>query len=295
MATVGTQVDAPNSSARRFLAMIAFEHSVFSLPFAFLAVWFAASGSPSGAQVIWVTVAMVAARTVAMAVNRIVDRALDARNPRTAQRELVTGAVSLQTAWIGTAVGLAAFVAAASALEPIVRPLIPVALIPLIGYPYLKRVTWACHLGLGLAQAVAPVGAWLAVSGQWSLTAVFLGLAVGSWIAGFDLIYSTQDVDSDRANGIHSIPADFSIAVALRLAQVLHAVTIVLLVLVGLRLDLGWLWWLAVAGAAGGLAYEHSLVSPTDLRRVGRAFFTVNGYIGVAVGLLGIAASVIAG
>ncbi|HUH07791.1 MAG TPA: 4-hydroxybenzoate octaprenyltransferase [Egibacteraceae bacterium] len=291
MTTVSKAARRPR--ARAFLDMIAFEHSVFSLPFAYLAIWFAAGGAPTAAQVGWVTLAMVSARTVAMAANRIIDRRLDATNPRTATRELVTGAVSVRAAIGGAAAALAAFVLAAFQLEPIVRPLIPVALIPLIGYPYLKRFTWACHFGLGLAQAIAPVGAWLAVSGEWSLAGIALGLAVGVWVTGFDLIYATQDVAHDRASGIHSIPADFSVPIALRLSAALHVATVALLGAVGFLLGLGALWWLAVAVAAGALTYEHTLVAPDDLSRVNRAFFTVNGWIGVLVGALGITESIL--
>ncbi|MDP8927392.1 MAG: putative 4-hydroxybenzoate polyprenyltransferase, partial [Actinomycetota bacterium] len=268
--------------------MIAFEHSVFALPFALLAVWAATDGRPVAGDVGWVVVAMVAARTFAMATNRIVDRELDALNPRTAKRELVTGAVTPGTAWTGTLASLATFVVAVSQLHPIVWPLAPIALAALALYPYLKRWTWACHFGLGLAQSIAPVGAWLAVSGEWSAAAVTLGLAVGLWMAGFDLIYATQDMAVDRRLGVHSIPADFSAAAALSLARVLHAGTVGLWVVFGVLDGRGPLWWAAAAGGALMLAYEHRLVQPDDLSRVDRAFFTVNGWVAIGIGLLGI-------
>ncbi len=274
--------------AGRFLSMIAFEHSVFALPFALLAVWAATDGRPTAGDVGWVIVAMIAARTFAMATNRIVDRELDALNPRTAERELVTGVVTLRTAGTGTLVSLAAFVLAVSQLHPIVWPLAPVALALLALYPYLKRWTWACHFGLGLAQAVAPVGAWLAVSGEWSAAAVALGLSVGLWMTGFDLIYATQDVSVDRSMGVHSIPADFSVSAALVLARALHVATVGLWFVFGFLDGRGPLWWLAVAGGALMLAYEHHLVHPDDLSRVNRAFFTVNGWVAIAVGLFGL-------
>ncbi|MFN2557155.1 MAG: UbiA-like polyprenyltransferase [Nitriliruptorales bacterium] len=267
--------------------MIAFEHSVFALPFALLAVWAATDGRPAPSDVVWVIVAMISARTFAMATNRIVDRELDALNPRTAERELVTGAVTLRTAGTGTLVSLAVFALAVSQLHPIVWPLAPLALALLALYPYLKRWTWACHFGLGLAQAVAPVGAWLAVSGDWSAAALALGLSVGLWMAGFDLIYATQDAGVDRGIGIHSIPGDFSVSAALALARVLHLGTVGLWLVFGLLDGRGPLWWLAAAGGAMMLAYEHHLVQPDDLSRVNRAFFTVNGWVAVAVGLLG--------
>lgn len=278
----------PRTAAGRFLRMIAFEHSVFALPFALLAVWAASGGTPAVSDVAWIVVAMVAARTFAMAVNRIVDRGLDARNPRTAGRELVTGAVSLATARVGTLVSLAVFGGAVSRLEPLTWPLAPVALALLAVYPYWKRWTWACHFGLGLAQAAAPVGAWIAVTGTWSWTAVLLGLAVGTWMAGFDLIYSIQDVDADRATGVHSVPADFSIATALALSRALHVGTVGLWVAFGVAGGLGALWWVATAAGAAMLAYEQSLVSPDDVSRVDRAFFAVNGWVALGVGAVGI-------
>ncbi|MDP8960991.1 MAG: putative 4-hydroxybenzoate polyprenyltransferase [Actinomycetota bacterium] len=278
----------PRLAAGRFLSMIAFEHSVFALPFALLAVWAATDGRPAAGDVGWVVVAMIAARTFAMATNRIVDREFDALNPRTAKRELVTGAVTLGTAWTGTLLSVAAFVVAVSQLHPIVWPLAPIALAALALYPYLKRWTWACHFGLGLAQSVAPVGAWLAVSGEWSAAAVALGLSVGLWMAGFDLIYATQDVAVDRRLGVHSIPADFSVSAALTLARVVHVGTVGLWVAFGLLDGRGPLWWGAAAGGALMLAYEHHLVQPDDLSRVDRAFFTVNGWVAIGVGLLGI-------
>lgn len=277
----------PRLAAGRFLSMIAFEHSVFALPFALLAVWAATDGRPAAGAVGWIVVAMISARTFAMAANRIVDRELDALNPRTAQRELVTGAVTPGTAWTGTLVSLATFVVAVSQLHPIVWPLAPIALAVLALYPYLKRWTWACHFGLGLAQCIAPVGAWLAVSGEWSTSALALGLSVGLWMAGFDLIYATQDLDVDRRLGVHSIPADYSVAAALVLARVLHVGTVGMWLLFGVLDGRGPVWWAATAGGALMLAYEHHLVQPEDLSRVGRAFFTVNGWVAIAVGLLG--------
>jgi 4-hydroxybenzoate polyprenyltransferase len=274
--------------------MIAFEHSVFALPFALLAVWSATDGAPPVAGTLWVIVAMVAARTFAMAINRIVDRHLDANNPRTAQRELVTGALTTRAAWGGVTVSVAVFAVALSQLDPITWPLAPIALAALAIYPYWKRWTWAAHFGLGFAQAIAPVGAWLAITGELTLAAVLLGLAVGAWMAGFDLIYATQDVESDRVEGVHSFPADFTIAGALTLSRVMHVTTVALWVAFGLAAELGALWWTAVAIGAAMLAYEQSLVRPDDLTRVNRAFFTVNGYVAIVIGALGIADTIIA-
>jgi len=275
--------------------MIAFEHSVFALPFALLALWDAAGGSPLARDVLWVVVAMVAARTFAMAVNRLADREFDAANPRTAQRELVTGAVSGGHAWTGTALSLVVFAGAVSQLEPITRPLAPIALAALAVYPYWKRWTWACHFGLGFAQAIAPVGAWIAVTGSLAPEPILLGLAVGLWMAGFDLVYATQDVQADRANGVHSVPADFSVVAALRLARALHLGTVALWLAYGVTTGAGPLWWVAVAGGAAMLVYEHALVSADDLSRVDRAFFTVNGWVALAVGLVGVADTIVTG
>lgn len=275
--------------------MIAFEHSVFALPFALLALWDASNGRPDLADVVSVIVAMVSARTFAMAVNRIVDRELDAANPRTAQRELVTGAVSVQTAWAGTAVSLVVFAGAVSQLEPITWPLSPIALAALAVYPYWKRFTWACHFGLGFAQAIAPVGAWIAVTGSFALEPILLGLAVGLWMAGFDLIYATQDVEADRWNGVHSFPADFSVPSALTLARILHVGTVGLWIAYGVATGAGPLWWVATVGGAAMLGYEHSLVRADDLSKVDRAFFTVNGWVAMAVGLTGVVDTIVRG
>ncbi len=205
------------------------EHSVFALPFAYLAALYAGfsvTGSVHWRAIILVTIAMVSARTFAMAVNRIVDRALDARNPRTARRELVTGTVSVRTAAVGSAVALAIFLTSAALLSWLCLALAPIALVLFVIYPYGKRFTWLCHALLGLAQAVGPIGAWIGVTGHWSWTPVLLGLAVGLWIGGFDLIYALQDIDSDRAEGVYSLPARFGPVVALRTAAVTHVVTL---------------------------------------------------------------------
>jgi 4-hydroxybenzoate polyprenyltransferase len=236
-----------------------------------------------------VTVAMVAARTFAMAFNRIVDRELDARNPRTAGRELVTGAVAVRTAVVGSVVALIVFLAAAALLSPLCLVLAPIALALLAVYPYGKRFTWLCHGILGLAQAVGPVGAWIAVTDSWSWDAVLLGLAVGLWIGGFDLIYALQDLDNDRAGGVYSLPARFGPAVALRVSQASHVVTLALFVAYGIGIGAGVLWFLGVAVVAAAFAYEHSIVAPDDLSRVNRAFFTTNGFVGIALFVFGLA------
>lgn len=275
---------------RAFLRLVAIEHSVFALPFAYVAALTAMwreDRSVHWRELLLVTVAMVGARTFAMAANRIIDRHIDAQNPRTAQRELVTGAVSLRTAWVGAVLALAVFLGAAALLNRLALALAPLAVVPLVLYPYAKRVTWAPHAVLALAQAVAPTGAWIAVTGQWSWTAVVLGLAVGTWIGGFDIIYALQDYAVDRRIGVRSLPARFGPRVALRCSRAAHGVTVALLLGFGALAGLGGVWYAGTLATAVALGYEQSLVRPDDLSRVNRAFFTVNGFVGI--GLFGFA------
>jgi 4-hydroxybenzoate polyprenyltransferase len=276
---------AAPGGVRGFLRLVAIEHSVFALPFAYIAALTAMRHEVHWYDLALVTVAMVAARTFAMAANRVIDRELDARNPRTASRELVTGALPVRTATTGMAVALAVFLAAAAALNPLCLALAPVALVPLTLYPYAKRYTWLCHYVLGLAQAIAPVGAWVAVTGTFrgSAPAIWLGLAVGTWIAGFDLVYACQDIESDRREGVHSLPARFGARAALATSVATHVGTVALLVTYGVSAHLGALWWTGVAATTIALAYEHAIVSPADLSRVNRAFFTVNGWVGIGL------------
>ncbi|SOD66544.1 4-hydroxybenzoate polyprenyltransferase [Streptomyces zhaozhouensis] len=271
---------------RAFLRLVMIEHSVFALPFAYIAALTAMYLDDE--KVDWptlglVTVAMVGLRTFAMAANRVIDREIDARNPRTAHRELVTGAVSVRTAWVGSAVALAFFLGAAALLNPLCLALAPLAVVPMVVYPYGKRFTDFPHAILGLAQAMGPVGGWLAVTGSWSWDAVLLGAAVGLWIGGFDLIYACQDVDSDRDGGVRSVPARFGVAGALLGARLSHLVTLILFAWYALATDGGPLLWTGLAVVAGAFAYEHSIVGPGDLSRVNRAFFTVNGFVGIAL------------
>jgi 4-hydroxybenzoate polyprenyltransferase len=218
-----------------------------------------------------------------MAVNRIVDRELDARNPRTASRELVTGAVSVRTAVVGSGVALAVFLVAAGLLNGLCLALSPIALGLLILYPYGKRFTWFCHGILGLAQACAPLGAWIAVTGHWSWAATALGLGVGLWIGGFDLIYALQDMAHDRAEGVHSLPARFGPRVALHVSSGAHVLTFAVFVVYGLAQNLGPLWYVGLAVVAVLFAYEHSIVGPNDWSRLNRAFFTANGVVGIVL------------
>lgn len=274
------------SRVRAFLRLVVIEHSVFALPFAYvaaLAACFAVSGSVHWRDLLLITIAMVAARTVAMAANRVIDREIDARNPRTENRELVTGAVSVRTAVVGTVVALAVFLAAAAALSWLCLLLAPLAVVPLIVYPYGKRFTNFPHVILGVAQAVAPVGAWIAVTGEWSWAAVVLGLAVGSWIGGFDLIYACQDAEVDRRIGVGSVPGRYGVRAALTASAVVHVATFGLFALFGVLENFGAWWWVGLALTAAAFWYEHAIVSPGDLSRVNRAFLTANGFVGVAL------------
>ncbi|MGW0551867.1 menaquinone biosynthesis prenyltransferase MqnP [Streptomyces altiplanensis] len=271
---------------KAFLRLVMIEHSVFALPFAYIAAltaMFQLDRNIHWGKLLLVTVAMVGLRTFAMACNRIIDRELDARNPRTANRELVTGAVSVRSAWTGALVAVVVFLGAAAALNPLCLALAPVAVVPMVVYPYGKRFTHFPHAILGLAQAMGPVGAWLAITGEWSWDAVILGLAVGIWIGGFDLIFGSQDVQADRAHGVKSVPARFGVPAALYGARACHAVTTVLLVWYALATDAGAFFWAGLVIVTAAFFYEHTIVKPHDLSRLNRAFFTTNGFIGIAL------------
>ena len=277
---------AERSRVRKFLSLVMIEHSVFALPFAYLAALTAMwtqTRSVHWVQLALITVAMVSARTVAMSANRILDRDFDALNPRTAHRELVTGELSVRSAWVGTLIALAVFLASAAALSWLCLLLAPVAVIALVLYSYGKRFTDYPQVLLALAQVVAPVGAWLAVTDGVPGAAVALGIAVGTWIGGFDLIYSCQDAEVDRRIGSRSFPARFGIATALRASSAVHVVTVAAFAWFGAAAGLGWLWWAGVLLTAAVLVYEHVIVRAHDLSRVNRAFFTANGVIGIGL------------
>ena len=285
-AAVTTAPDRPvPNPLKAFLGLVKIEHSVFALPFAYMAALTAMVPRVNWVKLLLVTIAMIGARTFAMAANRILDRRIDARNPRTAGRELVTGVVSLRTAWRGAIAALAVFLGAAALLNPLCLALAPLAVIPLVVYPYAKRFTNWPHAILGLAQVIGPVGAWLAVTGTFrgSGPAWVLGAAVGLWIGGFDLIYACQDVDIDRKIGVHSVPARYGVPFALWASTVAHIVTFGLFVWYGALVDYGWPWWVGLAVTAVAFAYEHAIVKPRDLSRVNRAFFTANGFVGIVL------------
>lgn len=265
--------------ARHLANLVRIEHTVFALPYAYVGAILSVDGWPGLSVLAWITVAMVGARSFAMAVNRLVDAAIDARNPRTAGREIPAGRLRRSQVVLFAAVSLAVFVAGVSQLAPITRWLAPLVVIPMVIYPYLKRFTPLCHLWLGVVDGLAPVGGWVAVTGHFDAAAWLLGAAVACWIGGFDIIYATMDIDVDRAQGLHSMPADYGIARALHVSRALHALSVVALAGVGLSLGLGPVYAIGVIAVAALLAYEQQLVSPTDLSRVDMAFLSVNGVI----------------
>ena len=282
-AGVPTAVAPPRGRLPILLEAIKFEHTIFALPFAYLGMVLAARGWPGWWPFIWITIAMVAARTLAMSANRVIDRQLDAANPRTAQRALPRGLLSSAELIALAAAALAVFAFAAAQLNDLVLKLVPVAAIVVVGYSYTKRFTWWTHFILGFADGMAPVGAWLAVTGRLDWGAFLLGLAVTTWIAGFDLIYACQDVDFDRRNRLYSIPAHFGLATGLGVARLAHVATAGLLLAVGFVAGLGIAYFVGWLLAVSLLVYEHRLVSPRDLSRLNVAFFNVNGYLAVIV------------
>ncbi len=264
-----------------YLSFVRFSHSLFALPFALVGAVLAARTTPlTWGRVAWIVVAMVAARSAAMAFNRIVDARFDALNPRTAQRELPRGAMSRLEAWVFLAVSAACFMWASFALGWLCGVLSPVALAIVFWYSLAKRYTWATQFFLGLAMAVAPVGGWLAAGGGASWEPVLLALAIGTWVGGFDILYACQDLAFDRAHGLRSIPVRFGVARSLQLSRLLHLATVACLALLGIVGGLGVVYHGGVALVALLLAYEQSLVSEDDLSQVKRAF-DLNGWVGV--------------
>ena len=266
---------------RRLASLVKIEHTVFALPFAYVGAFLAVDGWPGLANMVWVTVAMVGARTLAMSVNRIVDAEIDARNPRTAARELPSGALSRAQVLALSLVALLVFLLAVAQLDPVVRWLWPIPVAMFAVYPYLKRFTWLCHLWLGACLGLAPVAAWLAVTGIAPWEAWAIGAAVALWVAGFDLFYSLFDLEHDRAEGLHSWAVRFGEGGVFVGARVLHAASVLLLAIAGAGLDVSFFYWLGLAVTCGLLVYEHSIVRPGDLRRLDAAFFTLNGVISV--------------
>jgi 4-hydroxybenzoate polyprenyltransferase len=266
---------------RLFASLVKVEHTVFALPFAYIGAFLAVDGVPRARDLVWITLAMVGARSLAMGLNRLIDAGIDARNPRTAGRELPRGALSPSQVVAFALASLALFLVAVYQLAPIVRWLWPIPVAAFVLYPYLKRWTWASHFWLGAVDGLAPVGAWAAITNTLDWQAWALGGAVALWVAGFDLLYALFDLDVDRSQGLHSLPARFGAGAAFAGARAAHTAAVLLLVVAGLGLPVGALYWAGTALAGTLLAYEHSLVSARDWSRLDTAFFTMNGVISV--------------
>jgi 4-hydroxybenzoate polyprenyltransferase len=264
------------------LSMIKFEHTLFALPFAFLGAILAANGLPTLRQVIWITVAMVGARSAAMTFNRIIDRDIDAANPRTANRELPTGKLSLPFAWAFLYVAIGVFLVASYSLNWLTFALSPVALIFVLGYSYAKRFTAFAHLLLGVALAISPSAAWIAVRGDlMDEVPILLSLFVMIWTAGFDVLYACQDFEYDRLHGLRSIPARFGVKNALWIARLFHFQAVIVLILLYLATEMHWLTLIGIAAVGALFVYQHTLVKPNDLSKMNAAFFTTNAFVSV--------------
>ena len=272
----------PTSAGRKlalFVDAIKFHESIFALPFAYTGMILAADGLPAFDKFVWISVAMVGARTVGMAANRIIDRYIDARNPRNASRHLPTGKLSVRDMTLLTLVALAVFVFAAAMLNPLALALSPVAIAYLILYPYTKRFTWASNLLLGWALAIAPTAAWVGVTGSLAWQPVLLSLGVALWAGSFDILYHTQDYDFQKREGLHSVATRFGIIGAFRFARIMDGLALIALLALGLWMALTWPYYVGLALAAGFLIYKHRLVSPDDLSKLGMAFFRINAYV----------------
>ena len=271
---------------KTLLEMIKFSHTIFAFPFALMGVVLAslASGRPPGlGQIFWICVAMVGARSAAMGLNRLIDARIDADNPRTAERHIPSGQVSILEAWVFILMSTGIFLLAAWMLNPLCFKLAPVALALFVLYAYCKRFTHYAHVVLGLCLAAAPIGAWIALRGDIGWPVISLGLAVLFWVAGFDIFYALQDYDYDVKAGLHSVPSRLGIEKSFVLVRIFHGLMLFFLLLVMPGSGLGWIYFAGVVVVAGLLLYEHSLVKPNDLSRLDAAFFNMNGYISVTI------------
>jgi 4-hydroxybenzoate polyprenyltransferase len=266
-----------------YLRLIKFSHSIFALPFAFTSALIAANGIPSLYQTFWITVAMVCGRSGAMGMNRIADRKIDALNPRTENREIPKGVIKTWEAFMFTVIAFALLLLAAYKLNPLCLQISPLFVLVLLTYSYTKRFTWLCHIVLGIALSLAPLGAWIAVRGAFDYKILPLCFAVMFWVAGFDALYGLQDMDFDKRHGIYSIPSIFGIKASLWTARIFHIITIGLLLCLIPLFNLSGIYLLGVLIASGILLYEHALVKSTDLSKLNIAFFNMNGYISITV------------
>ncbi len=273
---------------RQYGTLVMFSHTIFSLSFGLVALLIASGGRPPWAKLVWILVALLAARTGANALNRVIDAQIDARNPRTASRQLPRGELRHREALAFSVVCFVVFAVAAAQFNPLCLALTPVALALMVGYSYTKRFTWACHLILGLTTACAPVGAWLAITGAFSWPALFLGGANLLWVAGFDVIYGAQDEAFDRENGLHSMAVRFGVEGALRWSSWMHVGAVGCLGMAGLLLGLGPIFWVGLIAIAALLVAEHRIVSPGNLANVKIASYGINQIVSVVLLMAGV-------
>jgi 4-hydroxybenzoate polyprenyltransferase len=276
-----------------FARLVKIEHSVYALPFAYAGAFLAAGGWPTWSQIIWITVAMVGARSAAMALNRLIDAGIDARNPRTAERELPAGRLGRREVWAFTVVSVVLLVVAAFNLSEPCRYLWPIPLAAFVLYPYTKRFTWFCHYFLGLTLGLAPAAAWIAVTGSLAPEAWLLFFAVGLWVGGFDVLYAVFDLEFDREQGLHSLPVSIGARGAVVVSAVSHVVTVALLAAVGGLAGLAWIYWAGLFLVAALLAWPHIDIARRGLREVGMGFMTINGAVGLLYGAVVVLAVVI--
>jgi 4-hydroxybenzoate polyprenyltransferase len=264
-----------------FFEMIKFEHTIFALPFAYLGAFLASAGVPPIMKLVWITLAMIGARTAAMALNRLIDRHIDARNPRTAQRALPAGQLKVTEVCLYIVLSFLLLGFSAYMLNILALILMPIAVFFLVLYSFTKRFTWACHFVLGIALGLAPAGAWIGITGHWALTPILLGLGVMTWVAGFDIVYACQDVEFDRREGLNSIPAIFGLRRGLEISSFLHIIAPLFFISVGVVMSMNWLYYVGVAIAIILLFRQHRLVSADDFSKIGVAFFDLNGYLSI--------------
>ena len=272
---------AASSKTKIFLEMIRFEHTIFALPFAFIGALLVQKELPAGRDILWITLAMLGARTAAMSLNRIIDRHIDAKNPRTANRALPQGLLKVSEVWGYVILSFALLLLSAYQLSPLAFKLFPIAVVALCCYSYTKRFTWTCHLFLGLTLGLAPLGAWVAIAGSFHPAPILLGIGVMFWVAGFDIIYACDDYNFDKEYNIHSIPARFGIAAALKISALFHILAPLFFIAVAVVLHMGLFYLVGLAVAVALLFYQHRLVSPEDLSRAGVAFFNLNGTLSI--------------
>ncbi|PLX69627.1 MAG: 4-hydroxybenzoate octaprenyltransferase [Denitrovibrio sp.] len=268
---------------KTFLSMIKVEHTLFALPFAFTGMFLAAKGIPSFMTIFWVVVAVLGARSGAMGFNRVADAKIDARNPRTAGRDIPAGRISMKEATLYTFISFGVYFFAAYMLNPLCLILSPVPFLVFILYSYTKRFTALCHIVLGVALGIAPIGAWVAVTGSLNFGIIMLGLAVLFWVSGFDIVYACQDIDFDRDEGLFSIPRYLGLRNSLYLARVFHVIAFLIFLYTWSYFDLGFIYLVGILLTGGFMVYQHSIIKPEDLSRLDMAFFGLNAYISVSI------------